>query len=289
MGFWSTIGTIGGLALAPFTGGASMIPALTAGGAALGGGIDAFTGGGNPFLGDVGAAAAGASAGAAKGRMSQAEIQQAQDRLALQRYSDALAGTNAENAYGFNSAAAKNRYGLEGIDAASTINNMDLARRKFQLAAPGERAGNAVRGDILSRAQDVAIAGAPGGLPIPTISGGLRPSMFSGTTRALGTNMTNQALSEQQKGDQFGALPSVPDYTAPPPYISPGAPPPLTDLPAAGVGSTILNTAGTIGTLADILARYRRRQMPPGTNLNDPNTFVGPMTPLLDPSLEGGY
>ncbi len=209
---------------------------------------------GRSIYGDVAATATDASAARAQARIKEAEIQQAQDRLALQRSQQEA--TNANSA---------NRFGMDNAQ-------LDLQRRQFGLNAPGQRAGNAVRGDILSRAQDVSIGGLGPNVHVPTISGGLRPSMFSGATRELGTNMTNQALAGQQAGDQFDPL----TYQAPPPV------PGLTGLPQAGAIDSILNTTGLVSTGLDAfsqyLARYRNKPQV------DPSQFSGP-TQQGDPSL----
>lgn len=236
MSIWKTLGKIGlmagGALAAPITGGASLIPVLAAaGGGALAGGKVADA------LGLGGQAAGALASGRAAGRVSEAGVNQDQDRLALQRYQTQVGATNAQNS--FNLGAAN--YGLNAADA-------DLSRRKFALDAPGQRARNSVRGDILANAQDVSIA-----TPFakPSISGGLRPSMFSGNTRALGSAMSADALAGQQKGDTFDALPSTPSYVAPP--SAPG----LTPLPQAGGVDKFLTTAGTLGSFADLLAKYK--------------------------------
>jgi hypothetical protein len=96
-----------------------------------------------------------------------------------------------------------------------------------ELAAPGKVAHNAVKGDILSNARDVSLA-APSDIPVPTISGGLRPSMFSPTTRQIGSNITANA-----------AATPLPTPTAPV----------LNPMETAGTGDTILNTAGYLSNL----------------------------------------
>ncbi len=107
-----------------------------------------------------------------------------------------------------------------------------LAQQQYQnqLTAPGKIAGNSVRGDILSNAQNFSY-GAPtmvGNIPVPTSSGGLRPSIFSDNTRQLGARQSADAL----------AMPG---------------PPALTPMDTAGTGSSILNAAGAIGSFADLL------------------------------------
>jgi hypothetical protein len=224
---------------------------------------DVLGGGGRGTLaGDLGAGASGAAAGRAQGRITEAEIQQAQDRIALQRAQLENQQTDSRNQYGLNAA------------------NTDLSQRNFALQAPGQRASNAVRGDILSRAQDVSFGNVGPNVRIPTISGGLRPSMFSGATRQLGTDMTNQALAGQQAGDTFAPL----TYQAPAPIA------PLTPLPEAGKVDTILNTAGAIGTGVDEFQKWldNRKRAKTRAPQNDATAstdgFMGP-TQEFDPSL----
>ncbi len=98
-----------------------------------------------------------------------------------------------------------------------------------ELNAPRTIARNAVKGDILSNAQDATISGVSPNIPIPTISGGLRPSMFSDATRQTGRNISTAAANTP-----------IPSPTAPV----------LPPLPQSNGFDTFLNTAGTIGGLA---------------------------------------
>lgn len=211
----------GGLAadgtLASSTIGSGFIPAIAggtgsavgagAGGAGILGTAAKFAGISDPsnplsylgVAGKIGDALGAAGQGAANGRVTQAGITQREDQLAQQQYQNQLAGA------------------------------------KFALAAPQERASNSVKGDILSNAKDFAW-GAPtmsGNIPIPTSTGGLRPSIFSDNTRALGAQMSSDALAGAKSGADNLPVPA------------------LTPLPEAGTGSSILTTAGIIGGLAD--------------------------------------
>lgn len=163
--------------------------------------------------GQIGDALGGLSRGRQQGRIDETNATQGQDRNALYRYNAQLGQAD-----------------------------MDLKRKNYTLDAPGKRASNSVRGDILANAQDVSI-GLPSTIPQTTISGGLRPSMFSANTRALGGEMSSQALASQQAGDTFSDLP---------------APPELTPLPQAGKTDSILNSAAGIASLLSSLS-YRRR------------------------------
>ncbi len=256
MSWWQTAAKIAAYGGAPFTGGATLA-ALPI--------INAFDSPAGAAAGTIGAAAGGAGAGRAQGRIDEAGIQQRQDQNMLERAR--LASLNTADLNRFN------------LDKAT----QDLANKKFGLEAPGMRAGNAVRGDILANAQDATIA--PGTLGpnvhVPTISGGLRPSMFSDSTRQLGGLMSSQALAGQQAGDQFDPLT----------YQSPDPIPGLTPLPQSNGVDTFLNTAGVVGTGMDAflqwLKRYQATKPPTST---PPFTTPGTTSGLLDPSTEGyGY
>ncbi len=179
-----------------------------------------------------------------------------------------LSNTQNENSYGLSSAGMANSYGLGAVNAGLGIGQLDLAQKDFALAAPGRRAGNSVRGDILANAQDVSI-NLPSTIPKTTISGGLRPSMMSPATRELGGLMSTQALEQQKAGDKFAPLPTVPAYQAPPgfksatytppPAYKPGpAAPTLPGMPSANGLDDALNWAGLAGTGADYLSKYAK-------------------------------
>lgn len=233
--------------------------------------------------GDIGSLLAEWEKSRTTGRAAAGNANQIQDRIALERSRLGLDQANAQNSYGLKSSdlqnqfgldrsqqdlsrsTAQNNFGLGKVNAGIGVGNLDLAQKKFALDAPGARAGNAVRGDILSNAQDVSFSGLPKGINPPTISGGLRPSMFSGNTRALGSNMSAQALDAQQKGDQFAPLPvlpdfaapsgGLPDYKAPPSYVTPTPLPTQTPLPTGSGLDSALTAGGLAGTLAKALAQ----------------------------------
>lgn len=151
------------------------------------------------LAGKIGNPLGAAAKGAADARLTQAGVNQRQDQLEQQRYGNQITGA------------------------------------KFALTAPQQRASNSVKGDILANASDFAW-GAPtmsGNIPIPSSTGGLRPSLFSGNTRALGQQMSSDALAGAKAGTDNLPVPG------------------LTPLPEAGLGSDILTTAGAIGGLAD--------------------------------------
>ena len=141
--------------------------------------------------------------------------------------------------------AQQQNAGLTAAQAGSA-EGRDLARlqqeqEQFKLSAPGARAGNAVRGDLLANVQDASISHPRA--TIPTISGGMRPSMLSGETRQLGREMTREALMSQLEGSPL-SLPERTDFDA---RLS--APPGQTPLPQASGLDKFLNIAAPIAGL----------------------------------------
>jgi len=177
MSFWKALADVGLAAAAPFTGGASLafIPAAN-------GIIDNI---GGPAA-DVGQTAGSIEQGRMKGLIDQAKLQQEQDQLGLNR-------TNA------------------GVN----VGNLDLAQKKAALSAPGALANQSVRGDVLANAQDATVSGLPSYIHVPTQTGGLRPSMLSASSRALGGQMSRNALADSTSGKftNMPALPTVPTAT----------------------------------------------------------------------------
>lgn len=218
--------------------------------------------------------------GRAEGRAAEAGLTNNANRTELDLYNSQINANNAQNNYGLNAAGqennfnnanygldlatstAANNFGLGKVNAGIGIGNLDLAQKDYALSAPGKRAGNAVRGDILANAQDASID-LPSTIPKTTISGGLRPSMFSANTRALGGEMSAQALSQQRAGDTFAPLPTLPDYQgpktalptykAPPAYVNPPPAPTMTPQPQANGFDTALTGLGYAGAVAPYL------------------------------------
>ena len=108
---------------------------------------------------------------------------------------------------------------------------------KFQLDAPSERAGQAVRGDILANSQDATFTGLPDYVKMPTVSGGLRPSMLSDTTRQAGRDLTSLAASQMGK-DRI-------DY--------PNAPP-IQPIPDASLLESIMGAGSTTAGILSALS-----------------------------------
>ena len=163
-------------------------------------------------IGAGGAAADAIAGGRAQGRLQQTGVNQNEDLINQRRYQNAL-------------------------DAA-----------KLNLGAPGQRAANSVRGDILANAQPFKFTGGTkmvGNIPVPVSEGGLNPGIFSPNTRALGGQLSSQALADNTAMNGKAIE----------------APPALTQNPQAGTLDSILQTAGIIGGLAptfnDIYKKYQ--------------------------------
>lgn len=226
--------------------------------------------------GQVGDALGAAGKGRADARVLEAKVNNDYDRTAADLYRAQSDATNQRNRYNLDASTSQNNFGINRATLANNQAQTDLNRRNYALDAPGKRAGNAVRGDILANAQDVSVSGLAEGHSPVQFNGGLRPSMFSANTRALGANMSQQARSEQEAGDHFDALPSLPDYASAGEYIGGPAAPKQTPLPQSGKLDSILNTAGTVGNIADLMSSlpYLRGKAPMRTARTPP--FVEP-------------
>lgn len=109
-----------------------------------------------------------------------------------------------------------------------------------ELNAPRTIARNAVKGDVLANAQDASFSGVPSTIPVPTISGGLRPSMFSDATRQTGRNISAAAAAT--------------------PIPSPAAPV-LPELPQAGGFDSFLNGASSLAGIASATSPLWRKYL----------------------------
>jgi hypothetical protein len=133
--------------------------------------------------------------GRAKGREQEAGINQQRDQLGTQQYQTQQNATIQAMLGGEN--ANMNRANL-----ALNQGGLDLQQRKFALEAPGARATQSVRGDMLSRSQPIRIPD-QGRIHVNHIGGGFNAGMLSPETRQLGGLMSKSALEGQQKGDTF--------------------------------------------------------------------------------------
>jgi hypothetical protein len=180
----------------------------------------------------------------ARDRASEATFNQAQDRT-------------AQNAYATDKSldleALIRAYGAE-LDRAKG----QLSEYETKLSAPQSRASNAVRGDILANVQDVGVS-APDGVNVTSFSGGLRPSLLSGNSRALGQQMSKEALLDALSGSPtpFSNLPAV-DLSS----ITGRSAPAQTELPQASTMDRVMEAIGTYGGMTSALINSQR----PGGN-----------------------
>jgi hypothetical protein len=235
------LGVGAGAALAGAAGGGTI-----AGGGAAESAIPGIAISSTPYAGAVGATTASAVGGSASGGVLGTAGKIAglygKTRGALE-----TAGTLAQG-------RAEGRAAEAGINQAQDRNAITAAQ--VNLGAGKQRAGQAVRGDILAHAQPFKFTGSThmvGNIPVPDSEGGLSPSIFSDTTRQLGRTLSSDALTAQTT-----------DH---------GNPAQLTPVPQAGTFDKILSTAGTIGALYDgvgggtsgylsALAKYRQKRQP---------------------------
>lgn len=190
------------------------------------------------------AVASNAAAARAKAKQEEAVLNHANDTVAQAGYAtDKTTNLNALTA-AQNSANAR---------AAGILNEQELA-----LAAPKQRAQNSVRGDLLAGLTDASIS-RPGGVPTISVSGGLRPSLLSGNSRALGAAMSRQALLDQM-------APAATPYSDIKPLdvssITGMHAPGPTPLPQASTLDSILANIGMYGGLAGVAGAAMQKTPP---------------------------
>lgn len=138
---------------------------------------------------------------------------------------------------------------LDAQDAARLARALGMLQENAaNLKAPGTRASNAVRGDILANAVDASFDGGGNGrIPSYDFGGGLRPSMLSDDTRALGRNISREALVDQlaKKPTPFSDLPDA-DYSS---VLNAAGAPGGTALPQGSRLDTVLQAIGQYGGL----------------------------------------
>jgi hypothetical protein len=125
------------------------------------------------------------AASKAQGRAAEATINQRQDQ-------------GAQNAYATDKSLDLEAL-IRGYQAELDKAKGQLSEYETKLAAPQSRASNSVRGDILANVQDAGVS-APPGVNVTSFSGGLRPSLLSGNSRALGAQMSKEALLDALSG-----------------------------------------------------------------------------------------
>lgn len=170
----------------------------------------------------------------------------------------------------------------QGRQAEANANqNQDQLRlqaARLNLEAPGQRASNSVRGDILANVQPVSING-----PIththgqmPQITGGLSPALLSQNTRQLGGEMSRDALLSQMQGAPTpdvggpGIGKGIRQAQATPQQTGLFQPTPL---PQKSGLDTFLNGAGIGGDLLSLLEQARKRQGAAPTQSANPANF----------------
>lgn len=137
----------------------------------------------------IGSMLGGLAGGRSKGKQEEANLLMQRDALQNQQY-----GT-AQN-------------------AQFQAGQQDLQRKGFTEDARGNRARQAMIGDLLQNLQDVNIS-VPG-VRNATVTGGLRPSALGDQGRQAAGNLAKQALMAQMTPDQFsgGALLTPPKLSA---------------------------------------------------------------------------
>lgn len=228
-------GLVGGYVLGNIGSGAGAVGAGTGGAAATGGAVSGGAVAGGAVAG--GATAGGVTTG---GILSALGTGTGIARSLLGSGSNSIPQTAAA---------------IEAGRASGNVTQAGIQQRQDQLAqnrallalrAPGIEAGNSVRGDILANSQDAQFSGLPSYIHIPTMSGGLRPSMLSQNSRDLGGSMSRNALAHQLSGDDV---------------------PNLTPLPQSNGLDTGLQVAAGAGSFLNALGGLGAR---PGANTNSP-------------------
>lgn len=181
------------------------------------------------------------AANKAKGRAEEAVLNQAQDR-------------GAQNAYATDKSldleALVRAYGAE-LDRMKGV----MSEYDTRLSAPQQRASNSVRGDILANVQDVGV-NAPAGVNVTSFSGGLRPSLLSGNSRALGAQMSKEALLSELANDEPTPFSTMKPFDAS--SITGRTAPAQTALPQPSGMDKVLENIALYGGLAGGLINSQR-------------------------------
>lgn len=201
-----------------------------------------------PVLGGLGVAGDMASQmaqGRAAGRVQEAELQQGQDKLGIDR------------------ALAMNQQALQG-------GQLDLSQRQFGLNADSERLRQAIRLAALGGVQDMQID-VPSYLKphMATVTGGLRPSALQGREEIVAA-MRPRVLEALMKGETFDPLTMEP---------VPG----VSELPQSGKLDTFLNVLGGIGAGAsgasEILSGMSKPKPKP-SDIKTTGVYGAPLPPV---------
>lgn len=185
MSILSTLMKIGGIAAAPFSGGASL--ALSGGGGLL----DKLGGG----AGNIAGVAGGAAKGAASGRQLDTQNILSQDALRNSQY-----GTQQ--------------------GAEMNAGNLDLNRKGFEEQARGSRAKQALIGSLLGGGFQPTSISVPG-IKSATMSGGLAESLKNPAMQASMAELVRQAMAAQlEQGKPGGETFTGGKVLAPPPLTA---------------------------------------------------------------------
>lgn len=136
-------------------------------------------------------------------------------------------------------------------------NQLDAAQLNLQ--APGMRAQQSVKGDILANAQPFQWTGQTkmsGNIPVPQSTGGLSPSLFSDNTRELGRMLSEGA--RQGQGTNGGQV------IAPPPDVA--------EMPQGNAADSILSLVGQIAPFLSLIGSYNKP--PKGTTAPSSGGYV---------------
>lgn len=148
------------------------------------------------LFGDIGQTAGNAASQGNTALVQQAQLGQGQDKNALQLYQE------------------------------------QLQAAKDKLAGSTTLANQVVRGDTMQNAKDATISGLPPGVTVPTITGGLRPSLMGPNSQQAGGALSKAALMQLLSGGP--AMPTAPT---------------MTPLPEASALQKGLGLAGLVGSI----------------------------------------
>lgn len=183
-------------------------------------------------------------------------------------------------------AGAQNAYATDkslDLEALVRAQQAELDRMKgvmseydTRLAAPQRRAANSVRGDILANVQDVGVSGPPG-VNVTSFSGGLRPSLLSGNSRALGAQMSKEALLSELANDEPTPFSSMQPFDVS--SIINRTSPEQTALPQANPMDRVMEQIGLWGGLASGVMNSQRPTQSPWTETRGAMVTPSPADP----------
>lgn len=166
MGFWSSLGSLAGIALSPFTAGAS-IPI----GSALGGIGDSIANHGDA-IGDVGTVLGKDAAAAAQGRAEQAKLQQGQDSNALNFYNSELRAPSTSSSQAVRGALLKNLQDatISGLPARISVPQIGGGLRPSALGADKGAIGQSLFSNAMGNLRNMKPLTPPSVTPLPDAS-----------------------------------------------------------------------------------------------------------------------